>query len=138
MNNKKLDQRSNGTVGRQKQLVRVDLLGLQAMDAEGRHGMLRIGAPCMQAAVSLAYQGVIVLNLLHCRLSCQGELDDLEVVQLLRGRSTVSNKPNLTASPPAHVVHTHRGHAKLPGDFLKYRLAKCFTSNHFTAAQNQQ
>ena len=36
------------------------------------------------------HQGVVVLNLLHGRLSRQGELDDLEVVQLLRRRSTAA------------------------------------------------
>ena len=87
----------------------------------------------MQAAVSLAYQGVVVLNLLHCRLSCQGELDDLEVVQLLRGRSTARNKQK--SSPSAHISHRQRGHAEMPGDSLKYRQAKCFTSIHFTAAK---
>jgi len=87
----------------------------------------------MQAAVSLAYQGVVVLNLLHCRFSCQGELDDLEVVQLLRGRSTARNKQY--SSPSAHIIHRHRGHAEMPGDCLKYRQAKCFTSIHFTAAK---
>ena len=34
------------------------------------------------------HQGVIVLNLLHGRLSGQGELDGLEGIKLLRGRCT--------------------------------------------------
>ncbi len=68
------------------------MVGLQAMNIEGRHGTLRMRAPSMQAAVILAYQSVVVLNLFHCRLSCQWELDDLEMVQLLRGRSTARNK----------------------------------------------
>ncbi len=89
-----------------------------------------MGAPSMQAAVSLTYQGVVVLNLLHSRLSCQGELDDLEMVQLLRGRSTARDKQK--SSPSAHISHRQRGHAEMPSDFLKYRQAKCFTSKHFT------
>lgn len=44
---------------------------------------------------SVAYQGVVVLNLLHCRLSRQWKLDNLEVVQLLRGRSTAQRQAML-------------------------------------------
>ncbi len=86
-----------------KELVHVDMLGLQTMDMLEA---IRLGAPSMQTAVSLAYQGVVVLNLLHCRLSCQGKLDDLKMVQLLRGRSTARNKQSLC--PSAHIVHKHR------------------------------
>ena len=94
-----------------------------------------MGAPSMQTAVNLAYQGVVVLNLLHCRLSCQRELDDLEMVQLLRGRSTAKRKHN--SHPSALIVHNHRGHADMPGDFRKHRQAQCFTSKRFTAGKSK-
>ena len=86
-----------------------------------------MGAPSMQTATNLAYQGVVVLNLLHCRLSCQWELDDLEMVQLLWGRSTARRKQN--SHPSAHTVHKHRGHAEMPVNFLQCRQAKYFTEN---------
>ena len=41
----------------------------------------------------VAHQSVVVLNLLHGRFSGQGELDDLEVVQLLCGGCTAAPQP---------------------------------------------
>lgn len=40
----------------------------------------------------VTHQCVVVLNLLHGRLSCQGKLDDLKVVQLLGSGSTAAVK----------------------------------------------
>ena len=51
---------------------------------------LGMSAPCRTIREAATHQGVVVLNLLHGRLSRQGKLDDLKVVQLLRRGSTAA------------------------------------------------
>lgn len=50
---------------------------------------------CSCAQHANPHQGVVVLNLLHGRLSGQGELDNLEMVQLLCRGSTAAARMQL-------------------------------------------
>ena len=63
---------------------------MAAMKPRTQQGRMTLHQLRVACTCDNAYQGVVVLNFLHCRFCGQWELDNLEVVQLLRGGSTAA------------------------------------------------